>query len=195
MPDRVTTRPALSFLVLGPVLCRALRRLASNWRNVKSLGRRPGWLSLVGGNGRDEKPPCVLPKPERRCSGINVDQRPPCFLVDLAVQLAVVDPAKRDGELVADLATEGARLHKAEMVGIAGLSTTYQARERGDKIEVLLVADPPRPLRHRASILSTRIRLRARGVFGPVCRLGNFGLEMCVSLPGQSAVEVAIRFC
>jgi hypothetical protein len=71
---------------------------------MKSLRRHSGLLSFVGGNGRDARAPRLLPKAERRCFGINVDQRPPCFLVHLAVQLAVVDAAKWDGELVTDLA-------------------------------------------------------------------------------------------
>ena len=132
---------------------------------MKSLRRRSRLLSVVGGNGRDEKTPRVLPKAERRCFGINVDQRPPCFLVHLAVQLAVVNAAQRDSELVADLAAKGARLHEAEMVGIAGLATTHQTRQRGNEIEVLLVANPPRLLWHRSSAISARILRREPAVF------------------------------
>jgi hypothetical protein len=60
----------------------------------------------------------------------------------LAVQLAVVNAAKRDRELVAGLAANGPRLHKPKVVGIAALSTVHQTRQRGDEIEVFLVADP-----------------------------------------------------
>jgi hypothetical protein len=54
--------------------------------------------------------------------------------------------AKRDSEFVADFAAYRAQLHKPKMVGIAGLPTATETRLRGDEIEVLLVADPPRPL-------------------------------------------------
>ena len=103
-------------------------------------------LSIDRGQAWNEKALCMLPKTERRCFGINVDQRPPCFLIHLAVQLAVVNAAQRDSELVADFAAKGPRLHKPKVVGIAGLPTTHQTRRGGDKVEVLLVADPPRPL-------------------------------------------------
>jgi hypothetical protein len=48
----------------------------------------------------------------------------------LAVQLAVVNAAQRDSELVADLAAKGARLHETKMVGITGLPATNQTRHR-----------------------------------------------------------------
>src|SRR6516165_6324433 len=115
------------------------------------MGRSPGLLSIVRGEAWNEKAPCMLPKVERRCFWINVDQRPPRFLVHLTVQLAMVDTAKRDSEFVADLAAEGARLHETEMVRIAGQPTAHQTRQGRDEVEVFFVADPPRPLRYRAS--------------------------------------------
>ena len=127
-------------------------------------------LSFVGRHSRDKKAPRALPKAERRCFGINVDQRPPCFLVHLAIELAMMDAAKRDSELVADLAAKGARLHEPEMVGIAGLPTTHEARQRGDEIEVFFVANPPHPLGHRASATNNCVRMLcgACAIYGAV---------------------------
>jgi hypothetical protein len=139
----------------------------------------------------------LLPKAQRRCFGINVDQRPPCFLVDLAVQLAVVNATKRDSELIADLAAEGARLHETEMVGIAGLPATHQTRQGGDEVEVLLVADPPRPLGHLATTtsISARILCGASGRSGPICGSGSAGAEWCVVLETEQPSVGSVIGC
>ena len=52
----------------------------------------------------------------------------------------MVDAAERDGELIAHLAAECARLHEAEVVGIGGLAGAHQAGLLSDKPKVLLVA-------------------------------------------------------
>ena len=44
----------------------------------------------------------VLPEPERDWKRINVNLVPPRCLITLAMKLAVVGPANRDGELIAD---------------------------------------------------------------------------------------------
>jgi hypothetical protein len=138
-------------VVFLPRLCRALRRLASNWR--KEVIGAPSRPPDLADNSRDEKTARLLPQAERRRFGINVDQQP-CFLIHLAMQLTVMDAAKRDGELVADFAAERPRLHKPKVVRIARLPTTHQTRQGGDEIEVFFVANPPRPLGQRASATS-----------------------------------------
>jgi hypothetical protein len=57
------------------------------------------------------------------------------------------------------------------------LPTADQARLRGDEIEVLFVADPPRPLWHWTSpaSISVRILRRARGVPGQIRSPGGNG--------------------
>ena len=52
----------------------------------------------------------------------------------------VVGPAKRYGKLVADLATEGARLREAQMMGIGRLTATDEAGLLGHVAQVLAVA-------------------------------------------------------
>jgi hypothetical protein len=51
---------------------------------------------------------------------INLDTLPPGDLRTMPVQLAVMDPAQRDGELIADLAAERPGLGKTQMMGFRG---------------------------------------------------------------------------
>lgn len=60
----------------------------------------------------------MLPELERDWKRINVEILPPCGLITRAMKLAVMNPADRDGELVADSMSEGARLCKREVVRI-----------------------------------------------------------------------------
>ena len=69
---------------------------------------------------------------------------PPCGLVTVAVNLAVMSTAERDGEFVADFAPERAKLGKANVVGICGLPSADQAALRRDEFQVVLVAKAAR---------------------------------------------------
>ena len=60
----------------------------------------------------------MLPELKRDWKRINVEILPPCGLITRAMKLAVMNPADRDGELVADSMSEGARLCKREVVRI-----------------------------------------------------------------------------
>ena len=62
----------------------------------------------------------------------------------MPVQLAVMDTAHWDGELVADFATERAWLGKAKMVGVCGRTAAHQAGLGGDEFAVVLVAQADR---------------------------------------------------
>ncbi len=59
------------------------------------------------------------------------------------MELAVVSPAKRDGELVAHLAPERPNLREAQVMGIGGFASAYEARTRGHEFQVGLVAVAP----------------------------------------------------
>ena len=84
---------------------------------------------------------------------------PPCSLVTVAVNLAMMSTAERDGEFVADFAPERAMLGKANVVRICGLPSADQAGLRRDELQVVLVAKAARlgkrqdafidPARHR----------------------------------------------
>jgi hypothetical protein len=59
------------------------------------------------------------------------------------VDLAVVPPAERHGELIANLAPKRGTLGKAQMMRIRGLAATYQTGLLGYKPDVLAVANAP----------------------------------------------------
>jgi hypothetical protein len=54
----------------------------------------------------------------------NLEIGPPRDLVAMAMQVQMMIPAQRDGEFVADLASERARLDKFEVMCVAGRSPT-----------------------------------------------------------------------
>lgn len=64
---------------------------------------------------------------KRNRQRIDVDAFPPYGLVTGPMQLAVMDTAHRDRELVADLAGECPRLRKAQMVGVGRVAAAHQA--------------------------------------------------------------------
>jgi hypothetical protein len=74
-------------------------------------------------------------------------------LVAPPVKLMVVRTTKRDGELVADAATEGARLGKAQMVRIGRPTTAHEARFARDKSPMLLVAQSDAFLEDRSAFV------------------------------------------
>ena len=85
----------------------------------------------------------MLPKPMCGRQWIDVDARPPGGFVIAAMNLIMVDAAKRDGELIAHSAAESTRLSKAEMVGLAGMTSARKAGLRHYEFEMTFVAEPP----------------------------------------------------
>ena len=69
----------------------------------------------------------------------------------MPVQLAVMDTANRNGELVADLAAERPRLGKAQMMGVGGGAAAHHAGLRGHELAMVLVAQPNGLGRHAAT--------------------------------------------
>lgn len=65
---------------------------------------------------------------------------PPSQLVAGLVKLAMMGSAKRNGELIADLAAEGPAWGKSQMMGVGGATAAEQARLAGDKPQVLFAA-------------------------------------------------------
>lgn len=70
----------------------------------------------------------LLPKPSGDFQSVDFSLLPPSQFITGLVQLAMVAAAERHGELVADLRADGARLRKAEVVGVAGLPSADEAR-------------------------------------------------------------------
>ncbi len=86
----------------------------------------------------------MLPKLERRWKRINVEPAPPCRLVTRAMKLPVMDPANRDGKLVAHSASECTRLGKGEVMRVRWHATAHQARLPQNEFSVLFIAQANR---------------------------------------------------
>jgi hypothetical protein len=109
--------------------------------------------------------------------GIDALRLPPGDLIAGAMQVTVMDAAERHRELIAHFAAQRARLHEAQMMGIAGLAPTDQAGLPGHVAQMVLVAiaarcgdredalvDPP-PLMAIVTILLMRV-VRSFELFG-----------------------------
>jgi hypothetical protein len=83
-------------------------------RFLRSLRRR----DVFAWGGFIAIEPRVLPEPERDWKRIYVEFLPPGGLITRAMKLAVMDPANRDGELVADSVSKRTRLGKREMMRV-----------------------------------------------------------------------------
>jgi hypothetical protein len=84
--------------------------------------------------------PHVLPEPKRDWKRIDVEPLPPCGLITRPMKLAMMDPANRDGELVAHSVSQGTRLCKREVVRIRRHSAAHKARLPSHELTVLLIA-------------------------------------------------------
>jgi hypothetical protein len=67
---------------------------------------------------------------------------PPCSLVTVAVNLTMMTPAERDGELVAHFETEGSGLRKPQVMWIRWLTPADEAGLRGNKPQMGFVTQP-----------------------------------------------------
>ena len=65
------------------------------------------------------------PQPFRHRQGFDPKPRPPMGFLAGLVHLAVMHPAERHGEFVADFQPEPTRLRKAQMMGVGGLPAPY----------------------------------------------------------------------
>ena len=88
--------------------------------------------------------PRLLPEPERDWKRINVEPSPPCSLVTCAMKLAVMDPANRDGELVAHSASECTWLRKGEVMRIRRHAAAHQTGLPQHELPVVLIAQANR---------------------------------------------------
>ena len=76
--------------------------------------------------------------------GVNCPLLPPGHLVPRAVVVAVMCPAQRYRELVADLAPHRPRLSEPQMVRVGGTSPANQTGLRRDEFEMGFIAKPTR---------------------------------------------------
>ena len=73
---------------------------------------------------------------------INSEFCPPSRFIPTSMHFAMMPTAERDRELIADLAAEGRRLCKTEMMRIGGPPAAHQAWLLGDSFHMLPVAYP-----------------------------------------------------
>src|SRR5262249_9563994 len=113
-------------------------------RNTSSVAGPPpvelwvsaGCFALQGSFGRMGHGP----KPRRNGQRIDRVDLPPRAFVATAMQLPVVQPAKRDGKAVADLAPHRPLLGKLDVVGIAGAAAAEEAGLIGHEAQMVAVA-------------------------------------------------------
>ena len=84
------------------------------------------------------------PKRAGRDCRVDAGLAPPCGFIAAAMDLAVVSPAQRHGELVADLAAERPMLRKPKVVGVRRLAAADQTRLLGDEPDMVLVTNAAR---------------------------------------------------
>jgi hypothetical protein len=95
-------------------------------------------------------------EPERACCDgrINPGLQPPHAFIAAKVDLAVEATTQGNSKLVANLAAKRPALAKAQMMGIARLATTNQARIRGDVMDVAAVPNQTRGSGNAKTVLS-----------------------------------------
>ena len=86
----------------------------------------------------------MLPEPKRDWKRINIVLLPPCGLITRAMKLAVMDPANRDGELVAHSVSKRTRLGKREVMRIRRHAATHKTRLPQYELPVVLIAKTDR---------------------------------------------------
>jgi hypothetical protein len=59
------------------------------------------------------------------------------------MDLAMMSTAQRDCELIANLATKCRGLRKSQVMGVSGNPTADQARELGNRFDMLAIPNPP----------------------------------------------------
>src|SRR5215472_13024706 len=106
-----------------------------------------------------------LPEPAGNLDRIDAGLPPPRALVARAVHRTMMPATERNRELIADLATERARLGKSEVVGVRRLAAAHEARLLGDVAQVLPVAIATRGS-DREDALVDALRLTSLSAFG-----------------------------
>ena len=90
--------------------------------------------------------PGLLPKAKRNRNRIDIELIPPRAFVASSVELAMMNPAQRNRELIRHPTAESARLREPDVMGLARLPTAHRARLTGNKAQMVFVAAAPRLL-------------------------------------------------
>jgi hypothetical protein len=115
-------------------------------------------LSYSSARGRDSRPKRVRLRPQCRgdSKGIDSGPGPPFGFITAAVDLAMVDTAKRNRKLVAHLAPERRILGKPKMVRVSRPAATDQARLFADEPDMSFVAHPARLEPRQGALIDCR---------------------------------------
>jgi hypothetical protein len=106
--------------------------------------------------------PSTAPERASNVDGIDSSLFPPCALVTGAMNLTMVDAAKRDDEFIAHLAAQRTWLHEAQVVRIGMLSPTNQTRLFSNKPQMFFVAMATWFGDHKNALVDAGLRVRLR---------------------------------
>ena len=81
------------------------------------------------------------PQRSRGAGRIESELLPPCRFIPVTMHFTMMSSAQRDRELITGLAPERPVLRKAQMVGIAGLTSADQAGLLGNKPHMIAIAN------------------------------------------------------
>jgi hypothetical protein len=119
----------------------------------------------------------LFPKLAGDLERVDASLLPPGLLVADAMNRAVMRAAQRDGEFIASLAAERARLHESDVVRIRRLAAAQEARLLGHKSKMVPVAIAARRS-HREHALIDALGLIGIGLIGSadlrVTSVGSF---------------------
>ena len=121
----------------GPRRPSAVRARVCCWPMLPARSERPESLVPVAMYASR-----LLPKPQRNWHRVNVELIPPRSLIADAVQLAMVNAAERNRELVGHSAPERSRLREPQVVWIRRLAAAYQAWAFGYPFDMHFVSEP-----------------------------------------------------
>ena len=99
---------------------------------------------------------CFEPQRPSADCWINSEFYPPGRFIPTSMHLAMMTTAERNRKLIADLAAEGRRLCKTEMMRIGGTPAAHQAWLLGDRFHMLPVANPAQHRQRQDRFVDTR---------------------------------------
>ena len=90
-------------------------------------------------------------EPQRTAGACRIEPEflPPSGFITVTMNFAMMSPAERDRELVADSSAEGSVLRKAQMMGVGGFTSADQTALLGNKTHMIAIANAPRRRMHQ----------------------------------------------
>ena len=101
---------------------------------------------------------CLKPQRPRGDHRVNPRFPPPVGLIAAAMGFAVMSAAERYGELITDLAAQGASLGKSQVVGVRRLTPANETGVFGDRSDVVPVPNPAQLWQGQQALVDRRRR-------------------------------------